>query len=81
MRLKIYVNQGPKISLLFPTGLLLNRFTAGFLPKILEEQVPGLQKSQCRQFIKTLLDFRRRHKDWVLADITTAEGEKILIKL
>ncbi len=70
-----------RFSLILPTGLALNRFTAGMVAKSLAEQGVQMNKKQARTFVKHLNRYRRSHKEWVLVEVESADGDKVKIKL
>lgn len=80
--MRMYVKNGKKyIGILLPTGLVLNRFTATVAAHYLQKQGLEVTKEQLRIFIKTLNSYRRAHKDWVLAEVDSADGEHVFVKL
>ena len=81
MKIVAKTNEGTNISLPIPTGLILNRFAAGFAPKYLKEYGLNITKEQAVTFVKELNRYRRKHRDWVLVEVQSAGGECIKIKL
>ena len=64
-----------------PTGLLLNNLTAALLPKVFSEMGLGLTNRQAKNLITAANRFRKTHKEWVLVEVHSADGDEILIKL
>ena len=81
MKIVVKSNEGPNIWLPIPSGLVLNRFTAGFAPKYLKEHGLDITKEQAITFIKELNRYRRKHSEWVLAEVHSSDGEYVKIKL
>ena len=46
MKIVVTTNEGPNIRLPIPSGLVLNRFVAGFAPKYLKEYGIDITKEQ-----------------------------------
>lgn len=81
--MKIVVNSkdGTNIILPFPTGLMLNSAMAGIGIKYLKQYGINISKKQSSAFIKELNRFRRKHRDWVLVEVQSADGDYVKIKL
>ena len=84
--MKIKVKDADKnIKIIFPTCLLLNRLTAFAAPKFLHKKLKShgieITSAQAVKLIKTLKRFRRRHKNWKLVEVNSADGEHIEIRL
>ena len=70
-----------KLSLRFPTGLVLNRFTAGIVRKQLKKEGIHLTRKQTVLFIKELKKYRRQHRDWNLVEVSENDTNSIIIKI
>jgi hypothetical protein len=81
MKIVVKSNEGPNLWLPIPSGLVLNRFVAGFAPQYLKEYGLDITKEQAISFVKALNKYRRRHPQWVLVEVQSAEGEYVKIKL
>ncbi len=81
MKIIVKSNEGPNFWLPIPSGLVLNRFAAGFAPKYLKEYGLNITKEQAIYFVKELNRYRRKHRDWVLVEVQSAGGECVKIKL
>ena len=80
--MRIYVKDGKhKIYLILPTGLVLNRFTAAIIGKASKTQEIPITKDQANQLFSVINQYRRAHRDWVLAEVDSADGTKIFVKL
>lgn len=69
------------IRLRFPSGLILNRFTAAAICREVGKYGVKISPRQMRMLIKALHRYRKTHPDWVLAEVTGAKGEHVLVKL
>lgn len=81
MRIVVKSNERPDIRLSIPTRLVLNRLTAGFVPKFLGESGLDVTKAQAIAFVRELNRYRRHHPEWVLAEVQSSDGEYVEIKL
>ena len=81
MKIVVKSNEGPNIWLPIPSGLVLNRFVAGFVPKYLKGYGLDITKEQAILFVKALNQYRRKHPEWVLAEVQSADGEYLKVKL
>lgn len=81
MKIVVKSNDGPNIRLPIPSGLVLNRFVAGFAPQYLKEYGIDISKEQAVTFIKELNRYRRKHPEWVLVEAQTSNGEYVKVKL
>ena len=70
-----------KLTLRFPTGLVLNRFTAGFGCRMLKKEGIHLTRKQAVLFIKELKKHKRRHRDWNLVEVTENNDNHVIIKI
>ena len=70
-----------KLSLRFPTGLVLNRFTAGIVRKQLKKEGIHLTRKQTVLFIKELKKYRRQHRDWNLVEVSENDTNSVIIKI
>ena len=81
MKIVVKSNEGPNIWLPLPSGLVLNRFVAGFAPKYLKEYGIDITKEQAVVFIKALNQYRHKHPEWVLVEAECSSGEYVKVKL
>ena len=77
MKIVVKNNEGPNIWLPIPSGLVLNRFVAGFAPQYLKEYGLDITKEQAILFVKALNQYRHKHPEWVLVEAETAEGDVV----
>lgn len=80
--MKISVKSGDsKIVLRFPTGLILNRLTAGFVCRKLKKEGINLTRKQTVLFIKELKRYKKRHRDWNLVEVQESGGGNVIIRI
>jgi len=78
----VYVNDGKtRLRVILPTGLFLNRLTAQLAPKYLTPHGIDLAPEQILEFIKAIRAYKRSHPDWVLAQVRSADGAQVYVKL
>ena len=65
----------------FPTGLLLSRPIAAAIAKGARDKGMPLTGKQLNVLFKAIKRYRREHKDWVLAEVDSKDGDKVFIKL
>ena len=81
MRIIIKGHEKPVIYLPVPSGMVLNRLTAGFAQKYLKEYGLDITKEQAASLIGEINRYRRAHPEWVLVEAQSADGEYVKIKL
>lgn len=64
-----------------PTALFLNDLTAGLAPQFLAPYGVTITAKQARKFIRAMKKYKRRHRDWVLVEVQSADGDYVEIKL
>ena len=70
-----------KLTLRFPTGLVLNRFTAGFGSRMLKKEGIHLTRKQTVLFIKELKRYKKTHRDWNLVEVSENDTNSVIIKI
>ena len=81
MKVKIQPSQRFGLTLWLPTGLIFNRLTALRVPVWLRQCGITVTYSQICRLLRCLHAYRRCHRDWILAEIETADGDHIKIRL
>ncbi len=82
MRIIVKESEGKNIRLLLPTGMVLNRLTAGLISKALVERAKmDLSTGQMMRLMRELKRFKRKHPDWVLVEVQSSDGDYVKIKL
>lgn len=80
--MKISINSGDtKLVFRFPTGLVLNRLTAGIVCRRLKKEGIHLTRKQTVLFIKELKRYKRTHRDWNLVEIEGSDEDSIIVKI
>ena len=65
----------------FPTGLVLNRLTAGIACRKLKKEGFHLTRKQTVLLIKELKRYKKTHRDWNLVEITESDTNSVIIKI
>lgn len=65
----------------FPTGLFLCRPVAAAIARGARDKGMPLTGKQLNVLFKAIKRYRREHKDWVLAEVDSKDGDKVFIKL
>ncbi len=81
MRIVVRESQGHNIFIPFPSWLVFNRFSAGYLVRLVDGKGLTMNKEQARTLIKALNKYRRKHRDWVFVEVRSADGDYVKIKL
>ena len=80
--MRITVRSGDfKLRIPFPAGLVFNDLTAALVPKIMEQNGMTITTKQARKLIRAMKKYKRRHRDWVLVEVQSADGDYVEIKL
>lgn len=80
MKIVLKSNDDINIRIPLPSGLFLNRFAVGFAQKYLKKYCINVSKKQTIAFIKELNRYRRKHPEWQLVEIQSADGYFVTIK-
>lgn len=81
MRIIVKSKERPNIRLLLPSCLMLNRFCAGWAAKGMESNGMPITKAQAVKLIRELNRYRKKHRDWVLVEVTASDGTYVKVKL
>ena len=65
----------------FPTCLIVNRLSVGWIRKKLNKAGLHLTKKQTLLLMGELKKYKRRAPDWNLVEATKGDGERIVVKL
>ncbi len=77
--MKVTVND--KTVFMFPTGLVINRLTAGIIRKKLRKEGIKLSRKQTVRLIKALRKYRRKHPEWNLVEACEANGDSVIVRI
>lgn len=81
MKIAIQEHSGRNFRIVVPTGLLLNRLTARFIPGLLERKGFTLNRKQVMEIAREIRSFRKKHRDWKLIEVQSASGDHVEISL
>ena len=81
MRVIVQENGGENHDISIPTGVALNRVTAGVLSKLLQKNGVVIQKKQLLELMKAVKDYKKTHPDWKLVEVDEADGEHVEVIL
>lgn len=70
-----------KLTLRLPSGLILNRLTAGIVCRKLKKEGIHLTRKQTVLFIKELKKYKKKHRDWNLVEVSENDTNSIVIKI
>ena len=80
--MKIFIKSDDlKLTLRLPTGLILNRLTAGIVCRKLKKEGIHLTRKQTVLFIKELKKYKKKHRDWNLVEISENDTNSVIIKI
>ena len=81
MIVKVRSKDGPNLFIPIPTGLFCNRLMAAIAAKAVEQNGWTATPEQMVRFFKTVRQCKRRHPDWVMVEVQSADGDSVYIKL
>ena len=80
--MKIFIKDDKsEMTLCFPTGLVINRLTAGIVCRSLKKKGIHLSRKQTVLFIKELKRYKKKHRDWNLVEISENDTNSVIIKI
>ena len=81
MRVTIKQTNDRGFYLKLPTGLALNRPVAWVLARKLRKQDVHISYKDLYRFMKAVRCYKKDHPDWLLAEVNSADGERISVIL
>ncbi|MBQ7875789.1 MAG: hypothetical protein IJ316_00725 [Clostridia bacterium] len=81
MRIIVKSGENTNIKLSVPTAVVVNSFTAMFIPKVLEPHGVKITKKQSVKFMKALNKYRHNHEDWTLVEVNSSNGDCVKIEV
>ena len=81
MLIRIKSKDGPNLFIPFPLGLVCNRFTAGIAARAAALGGVAATPEQMARFFRIARQCKRRHPDWVMVEVQSADGDQVYIKL
>lgn len=64
-----------------PTALIFNDLTAAIAPRFMSQYGLNITGRQARKLVRAMKKFKRRHRDWILVEVQSADGDYVEIKL
>lgn len=80
MRIRIRTEKS-KLVLFLPGIVLLNRLSGRIFAAAAREVGVGVTDAQLERLIPLLRQYRRVHRNWVLLEVSTADGTRVEIRL
>jgi len=81
MRIIVKESTGENHDIKIPTGVALNRVTAGVVTSVLKKNGVALPKKQLLQLMKEAKKYKRNHPEWKLLEVEDADGEYVEITI
>ena len=81
MIIKVRSAEGPNIFIPIPTGLFCNRLTAGIAAKMMEQNGMHATPEQMVRLFRVIRECKKKHPDWVLTEVRSAEGDEVYVKI
>lgn len=77
MKLMIQEKNGEKHNINLPTGMVLNRVSAGIVCRVLKKYDVELQKKQLVELMKVAKNYKKLHPEWKLLEVDDVGGEHV----
>ncbi len=77
--MKITINT--RTVFIFPTRLIINRFTSGIIRRKLKKEGIRLTRKQASLFIKEIRRYKKNHTDWNLVEVYNKDGDTVKVKI
>ena len=77
--MKITINT--RTVFIFPTGLIMNRFTSGIIRRKLKKEGIRLTRKQVSLFINEIKRYKKSHADWNLVEVDSKDGDRVTVKI
>ena len=81
MLIKVRSTDGPNLTIPLPTGLFCNRLTAGIAAKAMAQNGWNATPEQMARFFQAAHQYKRKHPDWVMVEVQSADGDYVYVKL
>ena len=80
--MRIWVkSDGRKIFIIIPNWLFTNRLFCLLAHEYLKKNGFAIPKDKLYAFMKTIKDYKRKHKDWKLVEVHSSDGDDVEIKM
>ena len=77
--MKIIIND--RTVFIFPSGLIVNRFTTGIIRKKLRKEGVSLTGKEALLFFKEIKRYKKAHGNWNLIEAESKDGNTVKIKI
>lgn len=85
MRICVREHEGKKINIAIPTGMVLNRLTAGIAKKYVEKHSypdnADIRSADINRLFHEIKKFRRKYPELPLVEVESKDGTRVYIKL
>ena len=81
MKIDVTGENQKHICITVPTGLLLNRLTAGVVANSASKRGISLTQEQAVKLMRLLDECRKRYADWKIVEIETSDGDHVEIMI
>ena len=81
MIVHVKAKDGPNLFIPIPSGLFLNRFTAGIAARAAAEGGVTITPEQLKKLFRCIRDCKRRFPGWVITEVESADGDYVYVKL
>ena len=79
MRLIIQNTSGENHNIKLPTGIVLNRISAGIVSGVLKKYDVEISKKQLVELMRVAKNYKKQHPEWKLLEVDDAGGEHVEI--
>lgn len=81
MRIRVKEKDGSNLFIPLPTGLICNHLTAFIAARMAVEVGIKLSPGQLVRLFTELKRYKKQHPEWVLAEVHSADGDYVSVKL
>ncbi len=81
MVIRIRSQDGPNLTIPLPTGLVFNGITAEIAARATRSTVAPMNAAQLRRLFAAIRHYKKKHPDWVLVEVRSADGDYVKITM
>ncbi len=81
MLIRIQEHGGVNLTIPLPTGLVCNAITAEIAAQAAKKQGVPMKAADLRRLFAAIRHYKRKHPDWVLVDVQSADGDRVSIRV
>ncbi len=81
MVIRVRSKDGPNLFIPLPTGLFCSRLTAGIAARAASKSGVSITPEQMTALFRSVRRYKRLHPDWVLAEVQSADGDYVYVRL